>query len=304
MACYHPIEAWKPAEGRLLFKRPQKVLPQLRLSCGRCIGCRLDRSRDWATRIMHETHEHEQNSFVTLTYDKKHLPENGSLVLKDFQIFCRSVRYERKRKKLPPFRYYHCGEYGEKKGRPHYHACVFGIDWREDRVYVKTNKEGDRLYESEELAKHWTKGSHKIGDLTWQSAAYVSRYITTKQTGENADEKYGSTWDYATGEFLGYIKQPEYATMSRRPGIGFKWINKFHGEVYPADEVIVRGHPSPPPAYYDAVMGDRNPKLMELIKIKRALKALRYKHDQTPERLATREKCKLADLSQYSREIE
>ena len=99
-------------------------------------------------------------------------------------------------------RFFHCGEYGELLYRPHYHACLFGFDFS-DKVLWST-RGGVRLYRSKILEKLWTFGFSTIGDVTFESAAYVARYCTKKITGDKADEHYNG-------------RSPEYVTMSRPP---------------------------------------------------------------------------------------
>ncbi|MEO5355656.1 MAG: hypothetical protein H7835_21005, partial [Magnetococcus sp. XQGC-1] len=91
---------------------------------GQCVGCRLERSRQWAIRVMHEASQHEHNCFITLTYNDDNLPANGSLNYRHFQNFMKRLR-----KYYVEFtvRFYMCGEYGENFARPHYHACIFAI---------------------------------------------------------------------------------------------------------------------------------------------------------------------------------
>ena len=182
MACFHPLSAYKLG-GQIHFGTPTSSLcAPLKLPCGQCIGCRLERSRQWATRIMFESQLHEKNSFITLTYSNEHLPFPPSLDHRHFQLFMKRFRKEFK------LRYYMCGEYGDKFFRPHFHACLFGVDFKEDRVLVKRSPSGHDLYRSPTLERFWTFGQSAIGDLTFESAAYVARYVTKKITGDLAGD--------------------------------------------------------------------------------------------------------------------
>jgi hypothetical protein len=96
------------------------------------------------------------------------LPEDGSLDVSHFQIFMKRLRHRVKPLKI---RFFHCGEYGDKTRRPHYHALIFGY-----KVLFKKQKSGD-LFTSDMLAKCWGKGHCLVGDLTFESAAYVARYV-------------------------------------------------------------------------------------------------------------------------------
>lgn len=93
MACYALLSAWKKPGGGITFKKGEAVgLKPIKLPCGQCLGCRLDYSREWAVRCTHESLLHKENSFITLTYDDEHLPEDGGLVKKHWQDFCKRLR--------------------------------------------------------------------------------------------------------------------------------------------------------------------------------------------------------------------
>ncbi len=245
---------------------------------------------------MHEAQMHDQNCFITLTYDQEHIPGDGSLNLKHFQDFMKRFR-----KKIDPkIKFFHCGEYGEKLSRPHYHACIFNYDFP-DREYY-SEREGVQLDTSEMLFNLWEqKGFVTVGNVTFESAAYVARYIIKKITGNKAEDHYRNV-DKITGE----IKKPlktEYTTMSRRPGIGNNWFKEFETDVYPDDFVVVRGKRMRPPKYYDSMYEIKNPEKHEILKNNRIRKQLENK-DGTPERLAVRETVKIAQISFLKRQIE
>ena len=170
----------------------------LEIPCGQCIGCRLERSRQWAIRISHEASLHEHNSFITLTYNNENLPKDLSLDVTHFQKFLKRLRAHTEdpdsdlypnilsQSKKP--RFFHCGEYGEKFARPHYHACMFDLDFADQKHWKTIN--GNKHYTSETLEKIWPFGFSTIGDVTFESAAYVARYVTKKITGKNALHHY------------------------------------------------------------------------------------------------------------------
>ncbi len=211
---------------------------------------------------------HERNCFLTLTYDQVNLPDDGGLRVEDWQKFAKRVR-----KRVGPFRFFHCGEYGDENQRPHYHAAVFGLDFSRDRVPLKS-KRGHTLYESPKLNELWGLGFATVGSLTWQSAAYVARYVMKKATGPLAKERYGD-------------RRPEYVTMSRRPGIGTRWFEQFASDVYPSDEVIHEGKRYRPPRFYDSKLP---PEELEALKVRRRRAAGLRSEDLTPERLRVRER--------------
>lgn len=264
---------------------------QLMLPCGRCIGCRLERSRQWSVRIMHESQLYDSNCFITLTFDDDHLKSecvNGSISRKHMQDF-----FKRFRQEVAPvrIRYFCCGEYGDQLSRPHYHACVFNYDFSADRVFYKL--EGDHLYyTSSQLSKVWTFGHAIITDLSFDAAAYVARYCTKKITGGLADVHYQG-------------KTPEFCQMSRRPGIGYDWLLKYgRSDVFNHDAVAVRGVLCKPPRYYDKFLADVDPQLFDRNRSRREVRALSKVEDSTYRRLADRQHCKQAALKSLRRSYE
>lgn len=297
MPCYHPISAWqllnvKTANGKptISFKnpyaRPSASRVGIQVPCGQCIGCRLERSRQWAMRCVHEAYGHDDNAFITLTYAPEHVPPDGSLIKSHFQKFMKRLR-----KAISPklVRFFHCGEYGEKNQRPHYHACLFGYDFPDKILY--TIRDECRLYRSPMLEKLWPFGFATVGDVTFESAAYVARYITKKITGDLAEQHYQG-------------RLPEYTTMSRRPGIGQYWYQNFKGDVFPCDNVVIRGKVMKPPRYYDKQLEVENLELHSKIKLDRKTKVLQNAADNTTARLASKETCKKQQFQQLKRGLE
>lgn len=240
------------------------------LPCGRCIGCRLERSRQWAVRMLHESKMHDESSFVTLTYDESHVPADNSLSLRDCQLFLKRLR-----EKVGKFRYFLAGEYGEvcecclkgKKacrcvgkrrfmlGRPHYHAIIFGYGFP-DKKPLSLLSGSSRVSSSQILEDTWGKGFTTVGSVSSDSASYVAGYSVKKYTGKSAKDHYGHM-------------RPEFAVMSRRPGIGRTWLESFSEDVLNGDEVIVKGVSCRPPRYYDKVHKDKFPARYESIRSKR-----------------------------------
>lgn len=289
MPCYRPRTGYRskhvnPDTGKrsIVFNPHDGYvdLPQT-VSCGQCIGCRLERSRQWAIRCLHESQLHPQNCFITLTYDNAHLPPLGTLVLEDYQKFMKRLR----KRYGEGIRFFHCGEYGEKFARPHYHACLFNFDFEDKTLF--SVKKGNRLYISQSLSELWPFGFSTIGDVTFQSAAYVARYITKKINGKQALQHY-EVVDQEDGEIMGR-RRPEYVTMSRRPGIGREWLNKFTEDVYPSDFIVINGKKMKPPKYYDLNFEIENPELFAKVKLSREQRAELNKEHSTPERLDVRE---------------
>lgn len=276
MPCFHPLSAWQsdvsgPGGKRPVFFGDYKVgAVALSLPCGRCIGCRLEKSRQWAVRMMHEHSMHDQSIFLTLTYDDEHLPSDYSLSVDVAQRFMK--RY---RKKYGPVRFYLAGEYGDVNYRPHYHAVIFGHE-PQDKIRCNLGT-ADPLYVSESLQQVWPYGRAVFGAVTFESCAYVARYTCKKVTGEKAVAHYSRVLE-STGECVQVL--PEFSTMSRRPGIGANWYDKFSGDVYPLDRVVQRGKESKPPRAYDKLLEQTNPQLLEAIKLRRKIKSESLRSDE------------------------
>lgn len=299
LPCYHPITATKSlkkkANGRHSISFSTGDGQPVQLPCGQCVGCRLERSRTWAIRCLHESSLYQNNSFVTLTYDNKNLPHDHGLHKPDFQNFMKRLR-----KHFPQrIRFYHCGEYGEKLGRPHYHALLFNCDFPDKKLIKQGEIEEHNLYESPTLNRLWGLGLTSIGQVTFESAAYVARYCMKKVTGEQAEHHY-TVVDPSTGEV--HQRLAEYTTMSRRPGIGKLWYDRYKKDCFPSDFITVKGIKMKPPKFYLDHLEKENPDLVEHIKNKRVISAI-DSPDNSTERLVVREKVKQAQLSQIKRSI-
>lgn len=220
------------------------------IRCGQCMECRLAYSREWAIRITHEQQMHDRSCFITLTYDDAHLPHFGQLVKRDLQLF-----FKRLRKHSGPFRYVACGEYGELRRRPHFHAAIFGLDFHLDRIEYGEGIRGDPIFVSPSFASVWGNSvfpmGHTIGSLTFESAAYISRYITKRISGVGASAL-PLACDPESGELV--MPNPEFLLMSK--GIGKAWFREFFmSDVFPHGRVITsQGTPAPVPRYYKELL--------------------------------------------------
>ena len=271
MPCYSPQSAFRTSGGGVTFIRSRSLSGEaFKLPCGQCIGCRLERSRQWAMRCLHERRLWRRNCFVTLTYDDARLPPGGSLVKRDFQLFMKRLRKSRR----DLIRFYACGEYGETTLRPHYHAILFNCSFPDMTRYSVNNRD-EVLYSSEELIGLWDNGHVLIGEVTFESAAYVARYCVKKLTG-GAEELYGD-------------RLPEFGLMSRRPGIGAGYYDRYGQEVRDHDSVVVSGRPVQPPRYYDARTKLLCPEDFEVIRKARKLRAVRMAKDNTVDRRRVKE---------------
>lgn len=253
MACHYPKPAYLSTEGKVTFVRHEKALGNsafIHIRCGMCIGCKADHARDWSIRCYHESQMHQESCFVTLTYAPELLPANGSLDKRDLQLFWKSLR-EKVNTKI---RYFACGEYGTKKGRPHYHAVIFG--WRPgDKKLVGKSEKGNPQYESQILTKSWQYGFSPWTEFDPSCARYVAHYTADKLKSfakETPDPETGLK-PYEVMDRDGQIwkLQPEFQTQSLKPGVGYSWFEKNYREVFPLDSVVMDGKEYPPPrAYY------------------------------------------------------
>lgn len=346
MPCYKPGRGIQAPDGALTYyghlqiaagrvPTPPPNYKSFPLPCGKCTGCRLERSRQTAVRLVHEAQLHELTSFVTLTYRDDQLPcgpaqmrglfapdaaqvtdepqynrytrtraahaheNHASLLKSDLRGFTLRLYSDVRRRSGKGVRYYACGEYGDLTHRPHYHIAIFGEDFSDDRVKWK-HSNGNQLWRSSRLARLWPHGDADIGALTFESAAYIARYIMKKVNGTKAEDHYRRI----DREGNPYWLTPEFNVMSRRPGIAKAWFDEFHTDVYPSDQVISRGHPAKPPRYYDILLDRINPYLLAGLKEHREQGAALHAADQTPARLEARETVALAKLAQNKRSLE
>lgn len=279
----------------VFFARGRNDVREISLACGQCIGCRLERSREWAVRIMHEAKMHSASCFITLTYSDKFLPPSRSLKIKDYQDFMKRLR----KRYGSGLKLYYCGEYGDLNHRPHYHACIFGMDFDDKRFY-RENDRGDVQFTSKKLDEIWGMGDCVVGALTFDSAAYVARYCCKKVTGPAAEFHY--QWFDLDSRVL-HVKVPEFGHMSRRPGIGRSFFNKFMSDVFPSDEVISNGHPAGVPRAYDTWYELIDPLAMEAVKDRRLSEAEKHSDNCTPDRLAVREEVTKSKLKTLRRSL-
>lgn len=318
MTCYHPLYATKCSQmlnaksGKPTvfvhqayenFKKPPILGDFINgsynytgflIPCGQCIGCRLNYSRMWAIRLMKEVPYHSTACFITLTYSDDNLvfgEERPTLVKKHFQDFIKRLRsavsydYPDNEK----LKFFHCGEYGSKTLRPHYHAILFGFDFPDKQLLY--SKGGYPHYVSEYLNKIWGKGLCEVCNVSFDTCAYVARYIMKKVKGVTAENFY-----------KGF--QPEYITMSN--GIGKSWFDDFKFDVYNNDDMIhyIDGRPIHlrPPRYFDNLFDVENPEQFAKIKAKRQQALLAKPFE--PKRLQVKEKIKIIKTKDLKRSLE
>lgn len=292
MACNKPIKAYATREGGVVFWERQDTTKIIHIACGQCMGCRIERARQWAVRIMHEAQLHDANSFVTLTYSDENLPGKSTLRYLDYQLFMKRLRKHMTGQNV---RFFMCGEYGEETGRPHYHACLFGTAFHHDRYVWKKTKVGYQLYRSPTLEKLWPLGDSNIGELTFDSANYVAGYVTKKLTGDG-EKNYYNIFDPETGEI--HVRPKEFTRMSLKPGIGGEWLKLYWSDVKDG-RVTINGREGSAPRYYRKYF--KNTAMYE--PMINNLKENIDKTDNTPARLAVKEQVAIARNKMFKREI-
>lgn len=259
-------------------------------------------------RIVHEASLWDDNCFITLTYReeadctkeqrKKGLfkPKDGSLNKVHFQKFIKRLRKRYSQK----IRYYHCGEYGDQLQRPHYHACLFNLQFDDLEQIGISN--GIPVYTSQTLEDLWSYGFVTVGELNFETAAYTARYCMKKVTGKRAHDYYLRCDEYGVAYWL----EPEYTTMSRRPGIGKDWYEKYAGDVHPSNEVPVpgRGVFKKVPRYYEKLLEREDPVLHGQIIEDRKEYIRKNPEEFTPARLESKYQVKKAQVSLLKRGLE
>ena len=239
---------------------------------------------------------HDENAFITLTYDQEHTPWDKSLNKKHFQDFMKRFRSRISEK----IRYFHIGEYGsEGPGHhPHYHAIIFGYDFKDKTLW--STRDGHRLYTSEFLESLWPFGFSTTGAVSWESAAYCARYTLKKITGEEAHEHYWTMLDTD----LAIELEPEYATMSLKPAIGNTWFSTYREDCFPSDYITHQGRKLRIPKYYDKLLARHAEADLAAIKENRKRQAQKHAANNTGARLRVRENVAQARLSKLKRGLE
>lgn len=204
-----------------------EVHPPIEVACGKCLECLQQKSNEWAHRIVDECKQHDQNCFVTLTYNEANKPVDGSVSRRELQLFLKRLR-----KAIDvPIRFFACGEYGKKALRPHYHVIVFGW-WPDDAIFWERDSKGSDLFRSPTLEKVWPKGFSSVGHVTIDSAKYCAKYLQKMQK-------------------LPKELMPPFTQMSLRPGIGYYSIDP---RCLTADRVYHNGKSVKVPRYYLKVL--------------------------------------------------
>jgi hypothetical protein len=257
---------WERCTDKVWSPYTRRVVDEyMNIPCGQCIGCRLQYSATWADRMMMELEDHKCAWFVTLTYEDSQLPvkdvvneETGevakvaTLKKSDLQKF-----FKRLRRRGQKIRYYASGEYGDNSYRPHYHAIMYGLELPDMKMW-RTSKLGSRYYVSEWLNNVWSHGYCIIGEVSWETCAYVGRYVTKKAIGKKVKKHHL------------YGVDNEFASMSLKPGIGAGFYDRYGKELFEHNQIVLKGgRKAPIPKYFMGKLEVDDPKLHEVISEKR-----------------------------------
>ena len=334
LPCYHPLKAFVLGEkdGKRLLKvtsyevdhleragegfacmrspsigRPGDVTEFIEIPCGKCSGCRIQRSREWANRCMLELEYHMSSYFVTLTYDDAHVPihyysdpatgealPSMSLVKRDFQLFMKRLR----KKFGEGIRFFASGEYGSLTFRPHYHAIIFGLEL-DDLVPYKRSAQGFQYFNSASLQEVWPNGFAVVAPVTWETCAYTARYVMKKLTGPEAEF------------YENFNIVPEFSLMSRKPGIARQYYED-HPDLYDHEFINIStekgGRKFRPPKYYDKLFDVDCPEesaRLKAVRQKMAAEAQKAKLQKTTlsylDQLAVEERNQLARIKSLKR---
>lgn len=228
--CLFPIRAQQdviadPVTGMPdRFGRP-KPNPEgsLLLPCGKCTECISKRALEWATRARHEISDHDDNCFLTLTYDDDHLP-SFLIVKSDFQKFMKRLR-----KKLhSKVRYMVSYEYGGRTGRPHFHSIIFGYN-PDNQEFLMDSPSGEKLFTSPEISSLWDKGYHSIGTANEATAYYIASYALKSKKHTVLDE--------SSGEL---VQVSDSMDCSKRPAIGRNFFLRNMDSIIASGSILPR----------------------------------------------------------------
>lgn len=302
MGCDFPLKGYRSRSEKTSAGKPAITFNPLKainstspfeVPCGNCIGCKLEYSRQWAVRMVHESKLHPCNSFLTLTYADESLPSSYGLDVRHAQLFLKRLRKSLDVK----IRFYLCGEYGDQTGRPHYHAIVFNYDPPDKQPYKIINQK--LHYISSSLTDVWQLGHATVADVTPQSCAYVARYVTKKiKSGDQAGaDRY---YRQSPVDLNFYNVKPEFSLMSRKPGLGTGYVEQFKSDFYPSGFIIVDGVKQAPPRFYINKLTEE-----EQTKLKRAArrKSLVFKEHTTTERRRVRAAVRDARITKLKRTL-
>lgn len=282
--CTSPLKGY-PVSGGIVFERPPghsgRSIP---ISCRQCVHCRLARESEWAMRITHEALFYPGAAwFVTNTLDPEHAAPDSSVSKEAHALYLKRVRHA-----FGPTRYVGVGEYGTERGRPHYHYALFGPVFS-DLKFAGKNERGDRRYSSRQAEALWPKGFVEVSPLDFGSARYLAGYLSRDKRAKEA----GSA-DYVHDNGVVVPRELPFFTMSRRPGIGRKYLEQYGRQLGADDFIVIEGRKRPVPGYYRRILDQVDAPLAERLAAER--EAAMYSPEAKARRRPARLRAKAAVL--------
>lgn len=279
---YHPaiiIPADKESELLEKYKDFHANYRKQIIPCRNCIGCRLDYSREWANRGYLESKKSEDNYFITLTYDEEHLPIDESITTSEGKTYTRSEewkgnlrpehlkkfihdirQYFYRKNKKQRIKYLACGEYGTENKRPHYHIILFDCPFTPNDMYNPRIIDKEIYYQNRIIEKYWKRGLSNVTVASWNTIAYVARYVTKKQYGHNAEDERAQKGQIA-----------EFIRVSN--GIGKEYWEQNKEKILKTDSITIKNgkgvHTTKPPRYFYRLLQKENREAYEDIKKRR-----------------------------------
>lgn len=293
--CNNPLLAWKSKTVDPVTRKRGTTLhwqealdPKMSflVPCyNKCRACLYARAQDWGIKGACELHMMKVGDFLNLSYAPKYLPKNNTLVRKHIQDFNKRLRKFAKQNGTEEYlRILYCGEYGELKGRAHYHLVVFGHQF--GNQYDEKGSNGNQkypIYRSKDLDQLWPYGKSWIGTVTFDSVQYLSKYTVKKVSGKFAEEFYGKR-----GQIPPFIQGP-----SKGGALGIPYLEKYKNDIYPRDSVKIDGREMKPPRSFDDWLEKTDPAMFKTIKTNRVQQAEKHRKEHpeeyTPLRLAQKE---------------
>jgi len=257
-------------------------------------------------------------SFLTLTYDREHLPWDtlrlsdegrrqalrwpnsvapwaGSLRRRDVVLFMKRLRHSLLKSHGVRVRAYIVGEYGGRNMRPHYHLCLFGFDFRDDRRSAGKSKQGHAQFVSARLDALWGMGKCWVNEMGQEVAQYAAKYAVKSQ-GERCELRMSSF-----GELVQIA--PPFDGLPKGKALGLPFLERFWSDIFPRGLVILKGGVElPAPAAYVKVLKDRDAEAFEALAEKRSIEGLKRFEDFMPQRLEARETVAHARAAQSKRD--
>lgn len=210
-------------------------------NCGYCRSCRINKTSQWALRLIYELDNWDCASFVTLTYNDENLPKDFGLHKDELTTFLKALRYDLSLEKRK-FKYFACGEYGDiptppyKHGRPHFHLILFGLNPdpydnnNHDRQLIANN-----WLKCDSFMWRWKNQNNAIDYVNRRDINYVCGYVQKKLNGELGADVYAD-------------RQRPFMTCSK--SLGLDYFVKNQNRFFDLGYCLLNGRKIAIPKYY------------------------------------------------------